>query len=159
MGRVMFYHLTRSAPETLVPQLIRRAHDAGWRVELRASDADLLARLDDRLWLAEGFLAHGPAGGPHDADQPVLLRPVSPDDQSPDAPANGAACIISVGGAPVPPELCAQAERVCILFDGNDSKSLDVARDQWRGLTAAGLGADYWSEASGRWRKERSSGE
>lgn len=161
MGRVMFYHLTQSTPEALVPQLIRRAQDAGWRVELRGSDADSLARLDERLWLAEGFLAHGMAGGPHDADQPVLLRQVArdtggSDDGSP-PPANGAACILSLDGAAVPVAPSAGIARICILFDGRDPAALEVARGQWRAVVAAGLVAEYWSEASGRWRKERAS--
>lgn len=157
MGRVMFYHLTQSLPEALVPQLIRRALDAGWRVELRAADAGNLARLDDRLWLAEGFLAHGHAGQPHEAHQPILLRAVARDGPAPEAPANGATCLITLDGAAVVPENCAGMDRVCILFDGHDEAALAVARDQWRAVIAAGLEADYWSEASGRWRKERSS--
>lgn len=153
---MLFYHLTRSTPEALVPRLIRRAAQSGWRVEVRGTDAGVLARLDDQLWLAEGFLAHGRAGGPHDARQPVLLRRVAQEDGD-EAAANDPACILSLDGAPVPPALCAAAERVCILFDGHDAAALDRARGQWRELVAAGQGADYWSEASGQWRKERSS--
>jgi DNA polymerase-3 subunit chi len=45
-------------------------------------------------------------------------------------------------------------ERVCILFDGNATASLDAARVQWKALTDAGCSAQYWSEASGRWEKK-----
>lgn len=157
MGRALFYHLTRSAPEALAPRLIARAQGSGFRVEVRGADTGVLERLDELLWLQEGFNAHGRAGGPHDARQPVLLRALARDAGEPGAPANGAACILSLDGAPVAPERCAEADRVCILFDGNSEAALEVARGQWRALVAAGQGADYWSEASGGWRKERSS--
>ena len=73
MGNALFYHLTRSPAARLVPLLLGKSLQAGWRVELRGSDRARMARLDDELWLAEGFLPHGMAGGPHDAAQPVLL--------------------------------------------------------------------------------------
>lgn len=160
MGRVLFYHLTRSPAEALVPRLITRAMQQGWRVELRGTDPGLLARLDDGLWMQEGFLAHAMAGGGHDARQPILLRLLeqdAPPDEAGAKAANGASCILSLDGAPVGADLAAEADRVCILFDGHDPVALDRARAQWRELAAAGQGLDYWSEASGRWHKERSS--
>jgi DNA polymerase-3 subunit chi len=41
------------------------------------------------------------------------------------------------------------------LFDGNDPDALTHARQQWRDVTGAGLGAQYWSEADGRWEKKQ----
>lgn len=157
MGRALFYHLTRSAPEALAPRLIARARGSGWRVELRGTDPGMLERLDDLLWLQEGFVAHGRAGGPHDARQPVLLRALARGAEDPGPPANGAACILSLDGAPVAPELCAAVDRVCILFDGHDEAAKAVARDQWRALTGAGQAAEYWSEDGGGWQKKTSS--
>ncbi|MDR5652967.1 DNA polymerase III subunit chi [Ruixingdingia sedimenti] len=149
MGTAMFYHLTRSAPEALLPQLIGRAQGAGWRVAVRGRDRARLEWLDERLWLVpeDGFLPHGIAGGPHDADQPVLLT-----DRA-DIP-NGAACLIALDGAEVGAAEAAALERVCILFDAADPAALATARDQWRTLTGAGIKAQYWSEESGRWEKK-----
>ncbi len=73
MGSALFYHLTRSAPEMLLPMLVGKSLAAGWRVELRGTQLPALERLDESLWQGEGFLPHGLAGGPHDALQPVLL--------------------------------------------------------------------------------------
>lgn len=148
MGNALFYHLTRSTPETLVPSLIARSRAAGWRVELRGTDAARMARLDDLLWQAEGFLPHGLAGGPHDALQPVLLTVAGED-------AAGADCLIVLDGAAVDAAECVAAQRVCIVFDGNDDSALEIARTQWRSLTGAGVAAEYWSEAGGRWEKKR----
>lgn len=149
MGNALFYHLTRSTAEALVPSLIGKSRQAGWRVELRGTEAGRMARLDELLWQGDGFLPHGLAGGPHDALQPVLLT-VAGKGQS-----VGADCLIAIDGAAVDPAECARAQRVCVVFDGNDPAALDMARGQWRMLTGAGVAAEYWSEAGGRWEKKR----
>ena len=150
MGEVYFYHLTRSPLEVALSQLLPRALTAGWRVAVRSRDAGRLAWLDDQLWLGaeDGFLPHGIEGGPQDADQPVLLT------VSPDLPP-GVACLMSVDGAAVAPAEAAALQRVCILFDGNYPGALTLARQQWRDVTGAGLGAQYWSEDGGRWEKKQ----
>ncbi|WP_299281974.1 DNA polymerase III subunit chi [uncultured Tateyamaria sp.] len=148
MGAAYFYHLTRRPLEETLAMLLGKAQGAGWRVAVRGGDAGRLAWLDERLWLGveDGFLAHGIAGGPHDADQPVLLT-TGP-------AANGATCVMSVDGAEVSADEVAAMERVCVLFDGNDPEALDVARGQWKALKDAGASAQYWSEESGRWEKK-----
>lgn len=151
MGAVYFYHLTRSPMEATLPSLIGRARQTGWRVAVRSSSEDRLDWLDEKLWLGEGFLPHGRAGGEFDADQPVLLT------TSAEAP-NGAVCLMAVDGADVTPEEVGSLERSCILFDGNDGNAVEAARDQWRKLTEAGCSAQYWSQESGRWAKKAESG-
>ena len=148
----MFYHLTRSPAEQLLPTLIGKSRQAGWRVELRGTDAARMARLDEALWQGDGFLPHGLAGGPHDALQPVLLTVGGAGDAG---KAAGADCLIALDGAAVDPAECAPAQRVCIVFDGNDPTALDAARGQWRSLTGAGVAAEYWSEEGGRWERKR----
>ena len=96
MGHALFYHLTRSGPEDLVRMLVGRALQAGWRVAIRGRDRARLERLDAALWLhpADGFLPHGLAGGPHDADQPVLLTTHA-------ALPNAARAVLALDGADV----------------------------------------------------------
>jgi len=149
MGKALFYHLTRSPAEALLPILLTKALAAGWRVELRCPNSDRMSGLDNHLWQGDGFLPHGTAGGPHDARQPVLLT--LPDQ----AALNQHECLMTVDGVPVVPEQVLAISRTCILFDGNDTQALNRARDQWRSLTAAGVEAEYWSEESGRWERKR----
>lgn len=141
----LFYQLMRSRLDDTLAMLIDKSRERGWRVAVRGRDPARLAALDLWLWTrdAAGFLPHGLAGGPHDAAQPVLLTtgPVT----------NGAACLITLDGAAVAATEAATLDRVCILFDGHDDAALGIARDQWRGLTGAGIAAQYWSEDSGRW--------
>jgi DNA polymerase-3 subunit chi len=149
MGAAYFYHLTRRPLEVTLPQLLDKALAAGWRVAVRGVDAARMDRLDAQLWLRpeDGFLPHGRAGGPHDADQPVLLTTGT-------ASPNGAACVMAVDGAEVTPAEVQALERACILFDGNDEAALARARAQWKALTGAGCAAQYWSEETGKWQKK-----
>ncbi|TDK47470.1 DNA polymerase III subunit chi [Antarcticimicrobium luteum] len=148
MGAAFFYHLTRRPLEATLPVLLGKAREAGWRIAVRGTDAGRLEWLDEKLWQGadDGFLPHGLAGGPHDADQPILLTT--------GAAANDPACLMAVDGAGVTPEEVQALERVCVLFDGHDPEALDQARSQWKALTDAGCSAQYWSEESGRWEKK-----
>ncbi|SEK41315.1 DNA polymerase III, chi subunit [Roseovarius azorensis] len=149
MGAVYFYHLTRKPLEETLPALLHKALRAGWRVAVRGREAARLEWLDEKLWLdpEDGFLPHGIAGGPHDADQPVLLT------LGAECP-NGAVCVMAVDGAEVSAQEVQALERVCILFDGNDDAAIRAARGQWKALTGAGCAAQYWSEETGRWEKK-----
>ena len=153
MGAALFYHLTRAPLEATLPTLLARAREAGMTVVVRGTDAARLDWLDQRLWLGpeEGFLPHGLAGGPHDADQPILLTTDL-------ARPNGARCVMAVDGAEVPPDEVAEVDRACILFDGNDPVAVEHARGQWKALTAAGCTAQYWTDAGGRWEKKAETG-
>ena len=149
MGAAYFYHLTQRPLEVTLPLLLGKALQAGWRVAVRGRDPARMDWLDQKLWLGpeDSFLPHGLAGGPHDADQPVLLTTGA------ERP-NGAVCVMAVDGAEVAPDEVQALERICILFDGNDTDAVTVARGQWKALTAAGCSAQYWSEASGKWEKK-----
>ncbi|PTW50133.1 DNA polymerase III subunit chi [Rhodovulum kholense] len=151
MGQALFYHLTRAPLEDTLPMLLDKALKHGMRVAVRGTDRDRLARLDDRLWLGDGFLPHGMAGTGFDADQPVLLTAEA-------TLPNGARCLMAVDGAEVTPDETRALDRVCILFDGTDPAAVERARGQWRLISGAGLAAQYWSEESGRWQKKAESG-
>lgn len=151
MGAAYFYHLTRAPLEHTLPVLLGKARGAGWRVAVRGVEAARMAYLDDRLWHGPetDFMAHGLAGGAHDADQPILLTTSEL--------GNDPACLMAVDGAPVSPDEVRKMERVCILFDGNDPEAVQVARGQWKHLTSEGCIAQYWSEAAGHWEKKAES--
>lgn len=152
MGTVMFFHLMQSAPADTLAINAPRALGQGWRVMVRGTDPAALELLDQALWLKggdEGFLPHGLAGGPHDADQPVLLGL--------GGPANRAQVLALVDGAEASDVEIAAMERVWVLFDGNDVNRLQAARAQWKSITGAGHAAQYWSEDSGRWEKKAES--
>ena len=153
MGDVYFYQLSRSAPEQTLARLIERALDAEWRVYVRGRSDDYMRWLDEKLWLVAGdggFLPHGHEAAPHAGAQPVLLGTAAPGE----AAANDPTCLMLLEGAGIAPEEARRMIRCCVLFNGDDEEALKVARAQWRRLTAEGIGAQYWSEGSGRWEKK-----
>jgi DNA polymerase-3 subunit chi len=153
VAEALFYHLTRSGLAEALALLIPRAVAAGWPVLVRGPDPARIEALDRALWLSgpeDAFVPHGLAGGPHDAVQPALLAADPPGTP----PANGALCLMCTEAAAVDPADARIFRRICILFDGNDPEALQNARAQWKALTAAGIPAQYWSEASGRWQKQ-----
>lgn len=144
----VFYHLIRAGLDETVTTTVSRALSAGWRVMIRAPELGLLEHLDAKLWLGpeEGFLPHGLQGGPHDADQPVLLG------QGPIA--NGARGLMLLAGAEAAREEASGLERIWVFFDGADPDAVALARQRWTTFTGWGLAAQYWSDESGAWVKK-----
>lgn len=151
MGDAYFYHLTQAPLEHTLPVLLGRSLDAGWKVAVRGRTSQRLTWLDQILWQGreDDFLPHGIAGGKHDALQPILLTT--------DQAGNSPQCLMSVDGAEVTPDEVTTLKRVCILFDGNDPEAVNLARGQWKALTAHGCGAKYWSEETGKWQMKSES--
>lgn len=148
----LFYHLTMSPPETLLTTQLTRAQAQGWRALLLVPSRDWAERFDIALWRGgpESFLAHGIAGGPQDADQPVLIRVAQQGE-----PVAGFEIVISLGAVPIAAAAAKSAKRLWILFDGNDPQAVDLARGQWRELAAAGVECQYWAEGDAGWERRR----
>ncbi len=148
MGAVYFYQLSQRPLDAVLPQLLSRARDAGWRVLVRGTDAARLDALDLALWdgAPEAFLPHGLAGGPHDDAQPILLGTGTP--------AAGFDCVMTVDGADLSPEEAAELQRACVIFG---DEGLAQARGLWRALAGAGCAAQFWAEDAGRWTKKAES--
>ncbi len=139
--RVDFYHLTEGPAEAAVPALAAKALEAGERLIIVSADADQRRRISEALWAhrPESFLAHGEAGGPHDARQPILLG-AAPD------PANGARfCVLADGQW----REAAGLARLFLLFGAD---RIDDARGTWRALgTREGVERHYWKQQGRRW--------
>jgi DNA polymerase-3 subunit chi len=145
---VLFYHLQRQPLEAVLPTLLERSLERGWRAVVRATSDERLAALNDHLWTFsdESFLPHCIDREPDAAEQPVVLTLA---ERNP----NGAAILFLVEGAPVPADATAY-QRLVLLFDGNDEEALAAAREDWKRVKAAGHNATYWQQdASGRWAK------
>ncbi|MEO1549569.1 MAG: DNA polymerase III subunit chi [Pseudomonadota bacterium] len=146
MAEVLFYHLTDSPLDTVLPEMLERSLARGWRVVVRGPVAAELNRLDAHLWTYrdDSFLPHGRAGGDHDAAQPVLLT-----DRA-EVP-NGAKVLMLVDGARVDPGEVGGFDRVCLIFNGHEEPALIAAREDWKAVTGAGLTGVYWAQDGGRW--------
>jgi len=141
--RVDFYQLSQTPVEGALPQLAAKMREAGARVLVVSADNDQLGRISQALWaVKEQFLAHAPAGGPHDARQPILLSDTM-------EAANGATFLALADGQWR--DGADGFERVFLLFDGS---TIDDARATWRSLDGReGLERNYWRQENGRWIK------
>src|SRR3954471_18326654 len=121
MAEVLFYHLQNQPLEAVLPALLQKSLERGWRAVIQVTTEERLAALDDHLWTFsdESFLPHGTDREAHAADQPVLITLGS-------ANPNGAAVRFLVEGADLPEDMAAY-QRVAILFDGNDIQALALA--------------------------------
>lgn len=143
-----FYHLERSAAEDVLPGLLEKSLERGWRAHVRFTDPARLKVWDQLLWTyrPESFLPHGAAGGAHDADQPVLLGLFDP-------PANAPQIEFLLDRAR--PSGAEGLARTVLLFDGGDEDALADARARWKEAKAEGAHAlAYWKqEPTGKWAK------
>ena len=149
MTEVLFYHLQRRALESVLPPLLEKSLERGWRVIVQASSEERIDALDAHLWTYkdDGFLPHGTARDSDTAAQPVLL---TTSDHNP----NGANVRFLIDGAPVPTDPSAY-ERIVLMFDGEDEDAVAAARARWSELKAQGFAATYWQpDEQGRWVKK-----
>ena len=150
MPEAFFYQLNGDSPEAVLPRMLDMALQKGWRIEVRGETRDRMERLDLALWgPGEEFRPHGLAGGPHDAEQPILLTVGDG--------TGGRDCLMALDGASVTEAEARAAARICVIFDGADPDALSTARAQWKALTAAGLAARFYVREDGGWalRQER----
>lgn len=147
MAEVLFYHLQHQPLERVLPMLLVKTLERGWRAVVETSGPERLAVLDDVLWTYsdESFLPHA-AEGEADAADPIVLTQGA-------ANPNGAQVRFLVDGAGMPADAAAY-ERIVYLFDGHDDEALERARGTWREVKAAGHAATYWQQdEAGRWQK------
>jgi DNA polymerase-3 subunit chi len=146
---VLFYHLQQQPLEAVLPTLLEKSLERGWRAAVQVTTEERMAALDDHLWTFsdDSFLPHATDREPGAADQPVVI---TLDGANP----NGASIRFLVEGAELPQDASAY-QRMVVLFDGNDPESLSAARAQWRTVKEAGHEATYWQQdGRGRWERK-----
>ena len=138
MTEVLFYHLQRQPLEKVLPTLLERSLERGWRVVVQAASDERVEALDAHLWTYRESEA---------AQQPVLL---TVQDDNP----NGATVRFLIDGAPLPQD-AAKYQRIVLLFDGEDDDAVAAARARWTEVKAQGFDATYWqADEQGRWQKK-----
>jgi DNA polymerase-3 subunit chi len=153
MTETLFYHLERRALEEVLPGLVEKSLERGWRAVIRTDSAERSDALDNLLWTYDdqSFLAHAQSGDGEAKRQPVLI---TVEDENP----NDAKILFCVGGA-TPGDWSDQnfsgLARIVLLFDGRDSVALTAARDAWKSAKASGHDVTYWKESpSGKFEKQ-----
>jgi DNA polymerase-3 subunit chi len=147
MTEILFYHLQRQPLERVLPTLIEKSLERGWRVVVQAAEERIEA-LDAHLWTFrdDSFLPHGTWREATVSEQPVVL---TVRDDNP----NGAAVRFLIDGAPVPADATAY-QRIVLLFDGEDPDAVAAARARWSEGKAQGFEVTYWqTDELGRWQR------
>jgi DNA polymerase-3 subunit chi len=149
MSEVLFYHLERRPLEQVLPALLEKTLERGWRAVVQAGSQERLEALNTQLWTYrdEAFLPHGTLDDGDPQAQPVFLTTDG------NANPNGASVRFLVDGAEC--ERAADYERFVYLFDGRDDTAVAAAREAWKAVGASGLPATYWQQDDqGRWVKK-----
>lgn len=148
MADVRFYHLQRRSLEQVLPKLLEKTLERGWRAVVLAGSAERVDALNQHLWTYDpaSFLPHGARRDGFAEQQPVWL---SADDENP----NGANVLFQIDGAVS--DRIDRFDLVCDLFDGNDEEAVMAARDRWKACKTAGHTLTYWQETErGAWEKK-----
>lgn len=148
MTEVLFYHLQGMALESVLPPLIEKSIDRGWRVAIQAASEERADILDAHLWTwrDDSFLPHGTWREADAREQPVLL---TIDEQN----LNAASVRFFVDRAGLPADADSY-DRLVMLFDGEDDEALASARATWSDCKTKGFDVTYWqADQQGRWQR------
>ena len=148
MTEVLFYHLEHHPLERVLPTLLERTLERGWRAVIQSGNQERLDALDTHLWTYrdDSFLPHGISKDANSERHPIVL---TMDDDNP----NNASVRFLVDGASA--GALETYERVVFLFDGRMQEAVQQARDAWKSAKAAGFDVTYWQQAAGgKWERK-----
>lgn len=146
MPDVLFYHLEHQPLERVLPVLLEKTLERGWRAVIEAGSRERAEVLNAALWIYrdESFLPHDLAGGQADAEQPILITT---------GPDNGNGAQVRFFTDRAVPQTAVGYERIVYLFSGHDPDAVTEARAAWRSLRE-GNEVTYWQQdENGRWVK------
>jgi DNA polymerase III subunit chi len=149
MTEILFYQLKGQTPEQVLPALLLKSLERGWRVVVQGSSEERIEALDAHLWTwrDDSFLPHGTWRDNEAAQQPILL---TLHEHNP----NGADVRFLIEGAAMPSDASAYA-RVVLVFDGEDADAVDAARARWSEAKSGGFEVTYWrADENGAWRRQ-----
>ncbi len=148
MAEVLFYHLERQPLERVLPVLLEKTLERGWRAVVQTASQEYAEALDGHLWTyrEDSFLPHGLAS---ERDAPRYPVVVTAETGNP----NGAQVRFTVEGAPLPNP--SEYARVVLLFDGQNESAVAAARASWKAAKADGHDVTYWQQSeTGKWEKK-----
>lgn len=151
MAEIGFYHLTKTALEPALGQLLTKVLESDRRAVVMASSPERVEALTKGLWTyrPDSFLPHGSSKDGDAEAQPIYLT------DKPDVP-NGASVLVLVDNAAAADPLPAGIERVLIMFDGQDETAISSAREAWKAHQSKGDKLVYWQQTErGGWNKAR----
>lgn len=147
MTEVLFYHLEQRPLEQVLPLLLNKTLERGWKAVVEIGSKERAEAIDTALWTwrDDSFLPHGIEGSETDQLQPILLT-------TNDTNTNNANVRFFVDRAV--PRAGEDYERLVFMFDGHDPEAVEEARAAWKALKTDNE-CTYWQQdQSGRWAKK-----
>jgi DNA polymerase-3 subunit chi len=150
MTEVLFYHLQNMSLENVLPPLLEKTFERGWRAVVHTTSEERADALDAHLWTYrdDSFLPHATWRIKDACEQPIVL---TIDGHNP----NQATVMFLIDNAPLPenPEVY---ERLVLVFDGDDGVALEAARTVWADCKSRGFDVTYWqADDRGRWQRRQ----
>jgi DNA polymerase-3 subunit chi len=145
---ILFYHLESRSLEQVLPPMLERSLERGWRAVVQAASEERVEALSTFLWTyrPDSFLPHGSARDGHAAEHPIYL---TAGDDNP----NGAQVRFLVDGATLAD--ASPYVRVAFVFDGADEAAVARARAEWQAAKTRGAAVSYWQQDEhGRWQQK-----
>lgn len=150
MTEVLFYHLQNMPLESVLPPLLEKSLERGWRVVVQSTSQERTEALDAHLWTYsdDSFLPHATWRAGDAPDHPVIL---SVEEGNP----NRANVRFLIDNAALPADADSYA-RLVLVFNGDDPEALDAARGAWTDCKARGFEVTYWqTDDRGRWQRRQ----
>ncbi len=147
MTEYWFYHLQASSLEGVLPGLLEKTRERGWRALVKVPEARL-PELDQYLWTYkdDSFLPHGREDEPLADQQPILLS-------SSAVSSEGMDCVFLVDGQEL--DVASDTQRCLVMINGRSEDAVKTARSYWKRLSDAGANISYWQQNDrGRWEKK-----
>ncbi len=147
MTEVLLYCLERQPLERVLPVLIDRTLERGWRAVIQVGSEERVEAISTALWTTgeQSFRPHGTTRDGNADLQPVWI---TTDSDNP----NGARVRFMVDG-----EFGVDFDgfdRVVFMFDGRDAAARASADGVWQEAKARGHSTTYWrQDETGRWQQ------
>ena len=150
MTEVLFYHLQNMSVENVLPSLLEKSLERGWRAVVQSTSQERTDALDTHLWTYrdDSFLPHATWRAGDAEDQPVVL---AVEESNP----NRAHVRFLIDNASLPADAHTY-ERMVVLFNGDDAEALAAARGAWTDCKSRGFEVTYWqADERGRWQRRQ----
>ena len=150
MTEVLFYHLQNMSLENVLPPLLEKSLERGWRVVVQSTSQERADALDALLWTYrdDSFLPHATSRVGDAAEQPIVLT-------AGEGNPNRANVRFLVDSAALPAD-SESYQRLVLVFNGDDGDALAAARGAWTDCKARGFEVTYWqADERGRWQRRQ----
>jgi len=142
-----FYHLEASTVEGILPGLLEKTRQKGWRALVKLPQSQL-KEMDDYLWTYkdDSFLPHGRDDEPLAEQQPITL---SANVET----ADGYQAVFLIGGTDI--EDMSGVERCMVMINGRSENDVMRERKRWKALKETDAALSYYQQNDrGSWEKK-----